>query len=90
MLVLIIFFLLIRVKTEDTIKIIEAESYWQFVLNMKIAGHASEERFLNLDVATAFLFTMPCSTAIAKRLFSTLKLNKTVHSNCLFSEVFSG
>ncbi len=76
--------------TEESIRIMEAETYWKIVLGLSITGNASTKRFPNLAIVISFLFTIPTSNAVAERLFSVLKLNKTIHRNALSNPVFSG
>ena len=74
--------------TEDAVGLLQAESYWQLVLNLRINGDSSVKRFPNLAVIISFLFSIPCSNAASERVFSVLKLNKTAHRNRLSNEVF--
>ena len=75
-------------QTEDAVGIMDAESFWQIVLNLRVPANNTAKRFPNLAVVISFLFTIPSSNAIAERLFSTLKLNKTIQRNCLSNYVF--
>lgn len=76
--------------TEDAIRLMDAECYWNLVLNLTVVGGNSARRFPNLAKVISYLFIIPCSNAIAERLFSTLKLNKTVFRNALSNQVLSG
>ena len=75
-------------STEDAVRILEAETYWQLVLNVATTGDTSTKRFPNLTVIISFLFSIPCSNAASERVFSVLKLNKTVQRNALSNKVF--
>lgn len=74
-------------QTEDELNILPVERFWALVLDLKCP---SGLMFPNLAVVVTFLFSMPHSNAIAERVFSFLKLNRSDRRNCLSNEVFLG
>ena len=72
--------ILLRCDTEDEVRVLDTETYWNRVLSLKIDG---KPRFPNLSICIDFLFSMPFSNVIAEREFSAFKLIKTDHRNPL-------
>lgn len=69
---------LLNWNSEDEVRVLDAETYWDRVLPLKIDR---KSRFPNLSICIEFLFSMPFSNEIAERESSAFKLIKTDHRN---------